>query len=639
MRTQPHRIMAKNKQNPKQSSNSQPLKTPQAATISTPKTAENNFNISPTVVYIILSAVVLIAFAASFSNGFVNWDDQMYATENIMIQNPTFANLIRLLTVECALNYHPLTVASLWLNSALFGKAAGSFIVVNTLLHLANTILVFRFSQQLTRNNTLVSFLVALFWGIHPMHVESVTWVSERKDVLYTLFFFLACIQYVKYLEKNERKMLVYCFVFFVLSCLSKAMAVVLPLVLLLIDYWFDKGFLTVKNITSKLPFFVVAFLFGALAVHVQGGGNLGGRLEKMTLDVALSDALSFGDRIKFGFYGFLVYLFKLFIPINQHNFYAYPNPNQYGAIQYITAPIWSLVILGGAAFFYRKKKEVFFGIMFFFVTIVLVLQFLSVGGAILAERYAYIPYFGVLFLVFYWLNQKIASKNILLLGSAVVAILFMYLTYKQTLTYKDTGTLFTNSYKYEPESPVVNENLANHFGRSGEIDQVIRYGEFAASKGVQSYALMGALANAYYLKGNTPKALDLYQKSIDNSPNHRKFVAYYNRGIANRDAGNFVQSADDFTKAMELGQDKNAYLALRAFANLKANKFKDAYNDYSTMINLGIAVDTAYNDRAVARYSLGDTEGAIKDLKEVMKRNPNYKDARENLIKLGVQP
>ncbi len=639
MITQPHGIMAKNKQKTNQKTTFQAPKSAhtEAAVLKNPN--NNDFSISPTLAYIILGVCVIAAFAGGFSNGFVNWDDQMYATENIMIQNPTFANLIRLLGVECALNYHPLTVATLWLNSALFGKEATSFIVVNALIHLFNTILVFRFSQQLTKNNVLVSFLVALFWGIHPMHVESVTWVSERKDVLYSMFFFLACIQYVKYLEKNERKMLIYCFVFFVLSCLSKAMAVVLPLVLLLIDYWYDKGFLTVKNITTKIPFFIVALLFGALAVHVQAGGNLGGRLEKMTLDVALSSALSLGDRIKFGFYGFLVYIFKLFIPINQHNFYAYPNLDQYGAIQYVTAPIWSLLILGGAAFFFRRKKEVFFGIMFFFFTIVLVLQFLSVGGAILAERYTYIPYFGVIFMLFYWLNQKVQSKNMLLIGSGVVAVVFMYLTYKQTLTYKDTGTLFENSYKYEPNSPVVNENLANHFGRSGKIDQVVRYGEFAVSKGVQSYALMGALANAYYLKGNMAKALELYQKSIDNSPNHRKFIAYYNRGIANRDAGNFAQSADDFTKAMELGQDKVAYLPLRAFANLKANRFKDAFDDYSKMINIGMAVDTAYNDRAVARYSLGDTQGAINDLKEVMKRNPNYVDARNNLIKLGVKP
>ena len=631
--------MAKNKQKVKQNTTSTTTKsTPAAATLSH-QSENNTFSISPVVAYSIIIVAVLVAFWAGFSNGFVNWDDNMYVTDNIMVQTPTFANLIRLLGVESALNYHPVTMASLWLNSALFGKSAGSFIVVNTLIHLVNTLLVFKFTRQLTKDNILVSFLVALFWGIHPMHVESVTWVSERKDVLYSMFFFLACIQYVKYLEQNQRKFFIYCFVFFVLSCLSKAMAVVLPLVLLLLDYWYDRGFLTVKNIVSKIPFFIIALIFGALAVHVQGGGNLGGRLEKMTLDVAIGDAFTLGTKIKFGFYGFLVYLFKLFIPINQHNFYAYPSTDQYNAIQYVTAPIWAFIVLGTAAFFYRRNKAVFFGILFFFFTIVLVLQFLSVGGAILAERYAYIPYFGIIFLVFYLLNQKIQSKNLILFGSAVVAVIFMYLTYKQTLTYKDTGTLFSNSYQYEPTSPVVNENLANHFGRVGQIDNVIRYGEFAASKGVQSYALMGALANAYYLKGNSAKALELYQKSIDNSPAHRKFIAYYNRGIANRDAGNFVQSAEDFTQAMELGQNKTAYLGMRAFANLKANKFKEAYDDYTRMIDLGMAVDTAYNDRAVARFSLGDTPGAIKDLKEVMKRNPNYVDARNNLIKLGVQP
>jgi len=631
--------MAKNKQRPNQSTPPQATKPKSVAATLPNQSADNSFSLNPVVASIIIGVAVLISFWAGFSNDFVLWDDNMYVTDNIMVQNPTFANLIRLLGVESALNYHPVTMASLWLNSALFGKGAASFIVVNTLIHLANTLLIFKFTRQLTKDNILVSFLVALFWGIHPMHVESVTWIAERKDVLYTLFFFLACIQYVKYLEQNQRKFYIYCFVFFVLSCLSKAMAVVLPLVLLLIDYWFDRGFITVKNITSKIPFFIVALLIGALAVHIQGGGNLGGRIEKMTADVAIANVFTMGTKLKFGFYGFLVYIFKMFVPINQHNFYGYPATDQYNAIQFVTAPIWAFIILGLGVLAYKRQKAVFFGIFFFFFTILLVLQFLSVGGAILAERYAYIPYFGGLFVVFYVLNQKVQAKNLILGGSAIVALIFMYLTYKQTLTYKDTGTLFANSYKYEPTSPVVNENLANHYGRSGEINNVLLYGEYALSKGVDSYALNGALANAYYLKGDYKKALDFYQKSIDKSPEHRKFIAYYNRGIANRDAGNFEQAASDFTTAMDMGENKTAYLGMRAFANLKANKFKEAYNDYTRMIDLGMSVDTAYNDRAVARYSLGDTEGAIKDLKEVMKRNPNYVDARNNLIKLGVQP
>jgi protein O-mannosyl-transferase len=632
--------MAKNKQKVQQNV-ILPRSSKSETKVSTlPNPINSDFQLSPIWVYCILILSVLLAFGAGFSNEFLYWDDPMYVTENKMIQSPTLTNLIRLLTVECALNYHPLTLISLWLNSALFGKGATSFIVVNTFIHIINTFLIFRFTQYLTKKNILVSFLVALFWGIHPMHVESVIWISERKDVLYTMFFFLACIQYAKFLEQNERKNLIYCFIFFVLSCLSKGMAVVLPIVLLLIDYWYDRSFLTLKNIVSKLPFFIVALLFGLLAIHIQSGGDLGGKIEKMTLDVALSNLYAFGEKIKFGFFGFLLYFFKFFFPINQHNFYAYPNIDKYNAIQFLLAPVLSILILGGIFLSYNRKKEVFFGGMFFFITVVLVLQFLSVGQAIVAERYTYIPYFGILFSLIYFLNQKIKTAKILLLGSSIMATLFIYLTYRQVITYKNTGTLFLNSYKYEPDSPTVNENIANHFGRIGDMEEVLKYGEFAVSKGVNSSSLYLALANAYSIKGNLTKGLELYQKSIDNSPNHRKILAYNNRAFTYFKAGLFDEASKDYTKIMELENDRvSTYLPLRASANLKGNKFKEAYDDYTKLVTIGLAIDTTYNNRAVARFSLGDRDGAIKDLKEALRINPNYIDVRENLVKLGVKP
>jgi protein O-mannosyl-transferase len=631
--------MAKNKQKIKQNvalPYASKLET-QVPTLSNP--INSDFQLSPIWIYSILTFFVLLAFGAGFSNGFVYWDDPLYVLENSLIQSPTFANLGKLLTVECALNYHPITMVSLWLNSALFGKGATSFIIVNTLIHLINTFLIFRFTQLLTKNNVLVSFLVALFWGIHPMHVESVIWVSERKDVLYTLFFFLACIQYIRYLENNERKRIIYCFLFFVLSCLSKGMAVVLPLVLLLIDYWYDRGFLTVKNITSKIPFLIVAFLFGVLAIHIQGGGDLGGRIEKMSLDTALHDTFPLIERIKFGLYSFSVYVFKFFIPINQHNFYAYPDKDKYNSLQYIIAPIISVIILGGVIFSYNRKKELFFGGMYFFITIVLVLQFLSVGQAILAERYAYIPYFGILFFVFYWLNVQIQAKKLIFFGSIILAVFFTYLTYKQAITYKNTETLFLNSYKYEPNSLVVNESITNSLGRTGDIDGVIKYGEVAMSKGTNTPMITMALANAYSLKGNLPKSLEFFQKSIENSSNQKKSLAYKNRAAAYERANLFNEASKDYTKLMELEKDEiNKYLPMRAYANLRANKFKEAYDDYSGVINNEIAIDTTYNCRAVASFNLGNKDGAINDLRMAVKLNPNYKEALVNLEKLGIK-
>jgi hypothetical protein len=251
-----------------------------------------------------LVVATLVAFVGGFGNDFVRWDDNSYVTENPLVQHPTLANLVRLLRAECAFNYHPLTMASLWLNSALSGQAATSFIITNTMLHIVNTVLVFFLARKLAKGDQFIAFFTALLWGVHPMHTESVTWVSERKDVLYSLFFFASCIQYVKFTELGKRKFWISALLLFILSCLAKGMAVMLPLVLILIDHWCDKEPLSVKRLVQKVPFFIVALLFGLLAIHVQSGGDLGGLIERLsqTGESAIKAGLSIGQRICFGF-------------------------------------------------------------------------------------------------------------------------------------------------------------------------------------------------------------------------------------------------------------------------------------------------------------------------------------------------
>ncbi len=629
--------MSKNKNKNRQPNPQTITATNRTVTETANQSTLSSFNLNPKLAMGLLGGAVLVAFASAFANDFIMWDDQMYVTENKMIQEPTFANLKRLMSVECALNYHPLTMFTLWFNAFLSGpKDATPFVATNILIHVLNTILIFILTQKLTKNNVLISFLIALIWGVHPMHVESVVWVSERKDVLYSLFFFLACIQYVRFIESNNRKYYIIAFVLFVLSCLSKAMAVVLPLVLLAIDFWYDR--FSVKNIVSKAPFFIISIIFGALAVHVQGGGDLGGLLEKMTKDVAISNVYSLWQRVCFGFYGMLVYIFKFFVPTNLHNFYAYPPMDQNSNAQYVIAPFIGLGLLVTAFLSRNHRKEIFFGIAFFFFTIMLVLQFLSVGGAILAERYSYIPYFGLTFMVFLLMNKYIKNTNVILGIGVLVALFFTYRTYQISKTYKDTGAVFSNSYQYEQESAVVNENLANHYGRTGSIDLVIRYGEVALQKGVRSYALLGAMGNAHHLKGDNKKALQFYADCIQNSPDYRRGVAYYNRGIVNRAAGNYTESVEDFANAMKRVDDSLQYLPYRAYSNLLSKNYQAAVKDYSVMIDRKMSLDTAYNNRAVSRYSLSDANGAISDLREAVKINPNYGEARNNLQKLGVK-
>ena len=190
--------------------------------------------INPTILLAVLALLTFIAYVGAFKNGFVEWDDQHYVTNNDLVLNPTAANLKMILTRIVALNYHPITVLSLAMNVILFGKGAGSFIITNVILHTVNTLLVFRFIQKLTDGTKIVAFLTALVFGLHPMHVESVAWIAERKDVLYVFFFLLSCLSYLKFREINQSKWLIISLLLFICSCLSKAMAVPLPIVLLL---------------------------------------------------------------------------------------------------------------------------------------------------------------------------------------------------------------------------------------------------------------------------------------------------------------------------------------------------------------------------------------------------------------------
>ena len=638
----------------------------------------NSFFDNTRMATIILIAAVLLAYIGGFGNDFVHFDDNFYVTDNQLVLHPTFDNLKRLLMAECAYNYHPLTMASLWLTTLLSGKGAAGFIITNTIIHILNTIVIFYFTRRLTKNNNFIAFFTALLWGLHPMHAESVSWISERKDVLYTFFFFLSCIFYTKFLDTEKWKFYIYAIVLFTLSCLAKGMAVVLPLALILLDYWFDKKWLSPKYLLQKIPFFAISIIFGLIAINIQAGKDLGGHVEKLTQleESAIKSGLTHVQQICFGFYGFWVYIIKFFIPYNLHNFYAYPLSDSYNDPQYLLAPVLAIAFLVYVALQYRKNKTLFFGNMFFFFTIITVLQFLSVGVAILAERYTYVPYFGLIFMVVFWLSEKVDQKK-LTMAFGAVALIFMFLTFRQTQTYKDTATLFGNSYQYEPKSDRVNEILINYYGEKGDFQETLTYGEAAVANGISSWRILVFLAKAYYFTGSLPKSVEYWNKAMpivpknyasgvyaergmmyraagkypqsiadmDSAMNHitkrtDKVMSamYYERALSYRLAGSFNLSINDFDSSIKLGNGADSLLKEKAYTELLGGNWKGAEMDYTTMITKGYAKDTAYHNRGCAKFNMGDKAGAIADIKEALKINPNYQDAKNNLVKMEAK-
>ncbi|MFM7768883.1 MAG: tetratricopeptide repeat protein, partial [Bacteroidota bacterium] len=332
-----------------------------------------------------------------------------------------------------------------------------------------NTLLVFILAYVLSSNSLFVAFFTSMVFGIHPMHVESVAWISERKDVLHAFFYLCALLVYYGYHLKGYRspQWYVYTLVFFILSLLSKATAVTLPIVMVLCDlYWKRK--LDKRAIIEKIPFFVLSLVFGLIAVLAQS-----------KISMASADTFSVLERLIFSSYGFISYLLKFIWPANLSAFYPYPALDGI-SFWYYVSPVFVAIGLFFGVKSLRSINAVAFGWWFFIVSIALVLQFVSVGSAIMAERYSYLPYVGLSFSLAFWINTKSQHFSILLksmIGLLIGVFLVgnAYLTYQRNKIWKNSETLWTDVINTNPEVPVAYKNRGTFLAKNGRNEEALQ--------------------------------------------------------------------------------------------------------------------------------------------------------------------
>lgn len=598
-----------------------------------------------------LAILVFVGYAGAFDNNFVDWDDYTYIIDNRDIAHPTWASLWAGWQKIVSLNYHPLTMSTLWLNAYVWGvKSAGSFIVVNVLLHVVNTILVFAIVRRLSNQNLWVSFFTAVLFGIHPAHVESVAWVSERKDVLYALFFLGGLWVYLQYLipdkhHKYRLSRLVMAWLLFLLSCLSKAMAVVFPLVLLLLDYWHDRPLKEGRVWVEKIPFFALSLFFGLIAINIQSGSNFGGlfaqsfQYEKAVGDPAI---YSFIEKCMIASYGLLMYIVKFFVPLHLCTYYPYPEQSVGGDL-----PVWFVGFFVGALAFvgliiwsYLKKvKYLFWGLSFYVITLILVLQFISVGVVIMADRYTYLPYIGLSFVVLMgldkWQQQRPKLQMPIIGALCLCTTILLYLCVQQVDTWQNTETLFGNVLKYYPKSDQVYGILGNYFGKNGKLDEAMINLEKAANLGSKRGEVYEGLGNAYGSKGQPDKAIPYYDKGIQFEPT--KWGLYYNRGIAKMMLNKPAEAIPDFDKTLEIAPaKKREVLYSRGRAYVNSGKYQDGLNDLEALVAMGEQTAEVYLLRGIAKHGKGDLGGAAADYQKALQINPQLKEAQEKLKLIG---
>jgi len=605
--------------------------------------------------YVALAIIVLISFVAYLpvlNNGFVLWDDDIYIQNNPLIYS---INLKEIFSKYVLGNYHPLTILTLAIEYHFFGLNETGYHTVNLLLHLINVILVF-YAVFILSEKAGVALVTSLLFGIHPMHVESVAWAAELKDLLYTFFFLASYIFYLKYLKERRKNFYVFALLLFLASLLSKAMAASLPVVMILTDYFKGRK-INIATLRDKIPFFLLAIVFGIVAVLAQ-----------KTFGATDVVNFTFPQRVLFACYGFISYLVKLMVPLNLSAYYPYPiNSGETIPIQYYAYLILFAGLVSATMYSLRVTKKIFFGLGFFAITVFLVLQLLPVGGAIMADRYSYIPSIGIFYLageafILLW-DRKLKLINILMLTS--ITIFFSVKTFERCGIWKNTLTLWNDVIGQYPDIPFVYNNRGNAFIAEGEYERAFAdfnkaieldpgyfmayynrgnfcLGEKKYEQALAEYSKVIELnpkyIEAYINRGSVLKninrfeeAINDYNKAIDLNPKYYK--TYYNRANAFKSRNQYDRALDDYNKAIELNPNYiEAYINLGNLL-LAEKEYDKAINNYSKAIEIKPDFADAYYNRGVAEYYLGNKDNACLDIKQAI--NLGYKPAEDTLLQI----
>jgi tetratricopeptide (TPR) repeat protein len=566
--------------------------------------------------------ITFIAFSPILQAGFTNWDDQIMVTQNEKITSLSPHNTVAMFTTFHERLYHPLVLISYAKDYHFFGMSPTAFHATSLLLHLANTALVFWFIWLLSASS-LIAFAVSLLFGIHPMHVESVAWISERKDVLYTLFFMASLISYVIYVKTKDFLYHLIALSFFVLSLLSKSMAMTLPLILIIIDLYLGRK-IDKKSLSDKAFFFILAVIFGIITILGHYEPSVHGREFSFSLFSNLMLACQ----------SYIFYLIKFIAPVKLSC--LYPMPDQIKDIPGIFFTLSPLILLAFAyiVFVLRRSKIILFGSLFFFISLLPVSQILPVGLKVPADRYTYVPYIGLFFILMSGLNWLWRKKEKHLKFTAAFLISFIislsfFLTFQRVQVWHDSKTLWKSTLKNYDNLPIAYYNLAEeYFLRDWDLDNSIPYFTKAIEadpKYAEAYINRGLV---YFYKGDPKRALKDYAEAEKYRPD--MYELHINKGNAYNMLGQKEKAFDSYNASLKLKRTAEGFYN-RGNMYLSTGKRDKAIEDFTSAIAIKAGYSDAYNNRGNAYYETNKMDLAFADFSQAISINPKATNAYFN--------
>jgi tetratricopeptide (TPR) repeat protein len=574
---------------------------------SLPETAETTGSSRHTglVTTLCIALVIIISavYAQVGNQPFLNMDDNTYVTDNFHVASGiTAQNIAWAFTSVDAANWHPLTWLSHMTDARLYGMNPRGHHLTNVVLHIISSLLLFLFLLRVT-GAVWRSVLVAALFALHPLHVESVAWVAERKDVLSGLFWFLTLLLYCRYAATRSAALYAVTLVCFVLGLMAKPMLVTLPLVMLLLDYWplgrcrsgkqGEPGFFNTVTplIKEKIPFFVCSLLSASITIYAQ---QKGGALA----DIATAPLLL---RIENALVAYVTYIAKTLWPQDLAPLYLFP----------AAIPLWQaagalvILLLTSVATIRLRQRAPWLAVgwFWFIITLVPVIGLVKVGSQSMADRYSYIPLTG-LFIMAAWgvpeLLKRMAYRKAIcgLLAGAAICI-STTLTWQQLGYWQDNISLYRHTLQATTGSDIIHTNLGLALAIKGDTEGAMQEYRNALRINPGFPGAHNGLGAAFQAQGFWDAAISEYREALRLSPAYSDaFATHNNLALVLSAKGDLAGAIREYQEALRINSDN---------------------------------ADVHFN-LALALSSAGNVEGAIREYRETLRLNPNDRDAQKNL-------
>ena len=566
----------------------------------------NKINITPgrqkLFVYVFLAVVTLAVFWQVHQHEFIYFDDGVYVTQNTHIQSGiTLNGILWAFSTTYAEFWHPLTWLSLMFDYQLYGHNAGGYHLTNLFLHVMSALMLFWIFNRMTGAVWRSAFVAAVF-AVHPLRVESVAWIAERKDVLSAFFWMLTLCLYVYYKEKPVIKRYLLVLLSFACGLMSKPIVVTLPVVMILLDYWplnryqsgcrkpsetRVAGIIPLWQLKEKIPFFVLSAVFSIITVYAQQGK---------------SDIHPLVSRIANAPVAFMTYLEKMFWPHDMALIYPF---SEHLPLWQVSGAMLLIIMISAAVIFAVKRLPyLFVGWLWYAITILPVIGIITIGDP-MADRYIYLPSIGISIMMAWGIPLLFTRENLRKIILFPVAIAFLavltVITWKQCSYWKNDVSLFNHAFQVTKDNALLimmHNNLASFLEKEGKISEAVyHYNEAIRLKPDYAFAY-NMRAGLYGRLGQYQLAINDYKEAIRLQPDYA--YAYNNRGNTYVGLGQYQLAINDYNEAIRLKPD---------YANAYNNRgyvyFKNGNNELGCR-DVQKACELGYCKRLIAAKSQG---------------------------------